>query len=75
MGGACTKSTVTAGEHTEENDMLDKQLEESKAREELHFKVNTTTHRTTTTSQPIACRLQPTLTVVPLMCCINRSSV
>ena len=42
MGGACTKSTVVqVGESTVENDMLTKQLEESKAREELHFKVRT----------------------------------
>ena len=46
MGGACTKSTVVhGGDSTAENDMLTKQLEESKAREELHFKV-LPTHRT-----------------------------
>ena len=40
MGGACTKGTVQVGERTMESDLLDRQLEESKAREELHFKVH-----------------------------------
>ena len=40
MGGACTKSTVyQPTERTIETDTIDRQLDEAKAREELHFKI------------------------------------
>ena len=40
MGGACTKSTVYQPvERTTETESIDRQLDEAKAREELHFKI------------------------------------
>ena len=40
MGGACTKNTVyQPAERTTETESIDRQLDEAKAREELHFKI------------------------------------